>query len=381
METALHNGNLLGTARPSGDNAWTGTGQERRQAGGARARALIEDEAMQSRFLQASGPILWLSAVALSGETSGQCHYTYTQIPNPPGWTCVGQAINRHGCVTGYTVGVPDHHRAFVWTPETGTTLLPVPPGVSDQQAYDVNDLGHVAGSLVVAGSGVGNVPFLWTGHDFTLIQMPPGSSQGFAYALNNSDQVVGQFQSPNGVRAFLWGNGSFVDLGPTIGGYTSVGMAINDRSQIGGYAYDVSTPHAFRLDAGQLEWLPEPPGIVRTSLGDLNNIGFGVGHGAYVQLGEPGFRALGVVWTPAGTHIVEAPLEGQYAVFGAINDAGQAVGEFSRPSTGPIMWQNGAVIELSTFVIPAAPAGLRNATDVNNVGQIVARASGRTLV
>src|SRR5262245_61724765 len=92
----------------------------------------------------------------------GQCYYKATPIPNAPGnWNCWGQAINGQGWVAGTAFNGGENTRAFLWTAEVGTRLLPLPPGAISFGAYGINDVGHVAGA---AETLAGYYGFLWDG-------------------------------------------------------------------------------------------------------------------------------------------------------------------------------------------------------------------------
>src|SRR5262245_35766186 len=116
--------------------------------------------------------VCWFSLglLVLSGASMtahAQCHYTYTTIPNPPGdrW-CLGTAINNQGYVVGLIASGADTYSSFIWTPESGTVQLPMPPGVQDMRVHDINDHGHVVGEMSL---GQGLQPFFWDGMKFTI--------------------------------------------------------------------------------------------------------------------------------------------------------------------------------------------------------------------
>lgn len=176
------------------------------------------------------------AGLRLSATALAQCSYSWVQLQNPPGWVCSGQAINNLGQVAGVLASLGENHRAFSWSPETGTVQLPLPPGVSDMWATAVNDLGHVVGWIALP---TGLAPYLWDGNRYTIIAMPARANWGEAAAVNNQDMVVG-FVSNNvagPVHAFRWRDGLLTDLGSPVDGMYSQASATNELGQIAGYA------------------------------------------------------------------------------------------------------------------------------------------------
>jgi probable HAF family extracellular repeat protein len=317
----------------------------------------------------------------LSAAVSGQCHYTYVEVENPPGWTCVGQAINSLGHVAGFTNNLGDTNRAFVWSPESGTTLLPLLPGVDDMEAFALNDLGHVTGRVQ---AGPTQLAFFWNGQDYTIILPPAWASETEGFGINNLDQVVGLARAAGGpTRAFVWQNGLTTDIGSTLGYSFSSAQGVNQLGQIAGYAADNLWLDArgFIQDGTETHWLAQPSELTTGRPNALSNNGVLVGEGTTTPLGEPGFGFVGIIWTPTDVHIVRAPPGTRDARLLGINDAGRAVGYISRGLYRPIAWQNGQVVDLSELVSPAAPDGLRVASAINNVGQIVAQIAHGTAV
>jgi probable HAF family extracellular repeat protein len=243
-------------------------------------------------------------AVILAVSAAGQCHYSWQDIPRAGGLQVFPEAINNLGWVTGFASNGGDHHRTFIWRPDTGqSVLLPLPPGVIGMTGYDISDLGHVAGSMEVSGTGQGRVPFLWDGQQVQTIEMPPGSRFGYAYAINNHDEVVGQFEAPDGVHAFLWQMGVFTNIGTVIP-VTSMARDINELGDIVGEGvYPGGRSHAFSIVAGKFQWLPEPNTFTQTFSRSLNNNGLVVGSG---RNASNQWRAL--VWSAGTVEVFEPP-------------------------------------------------------------------------
>lgn len=324
--------------------------------------------------------VLLVAAAALAGasrEAAGQCHYTYVTLPNPPGWSCQAFAINNRGWVTGQLGNAGDNYRAFVWTPETGTTMLPMPAGYSSQTASDINDHGHVVGSLL---GPAGSAAFFWDGAAYTIIPHPPWANIIEANGLNNQDQVVGWIHNNNvgPKHAFLWQDGVLTDLTPGID--DAVAESINELGVIAGYTGASTAVHAFVLDTNGMHPLPEPNPILGSRAHALNNNGFVVGDALPVaDLSDPEFRRLGSVWNQGSVDLTQAPPGTRDAIFASINDAGRATGRYERPS-GIIAWQNGVTQNLRPLIIPSAPSRV-SGRGINNAGKIVAVISGGSVV
>lgn len=63
-----------------------------------------------------------------------------------------------------------------------------------------------------------------------------PGTDSSDAVSVKERSQVVGIARGPNRlIRAFLWENGTRIDLG-TPGGDQTSALAINERGQVVGY-------------------------------------------------------------------------------------------------------------------------------------------------
>jgi len=271
----------------------------------------------------------FLASVFARAVGAGEpCHYTWIQIPNPPGWKCNSQAINNHGHVAGYLYNAGDFYRGFIWTPETGTVMLPRPAGVPSMQVYDLNDHGQAVGELQEVPN-LGKVPFIWDGEQVEVIFMPAGSRNGHAWSINNLGQVVGQYEAPGlaGLHAFLWEDGVFTDLAPIIGAGSSIAWSIDDRSRIAGRTYVGSNQRAFRLELNKLDLFPLPPQLVSSECGEISGGAFAVGWGAPAPPGDPDYLVSGVIWAPGQTYVIGTGVPGQHILFSGVNESGRAVG------------------------------------------------------
>ena len=107
------------------------------------------------------------------------------------------------------------------------------------------------------------------------------GGDYALGGAINENGQITGGSSTAGGqFHAFLYSNGSMIDLG-TLGGHSglvgSVGTAINDKGEITGFSYPAihnNEPHAFLYTNGQMKDLGGPSSYGQ----DINSAGQIVG-------------------------------------------------------------------------------------------------------
>jgi probable HAF family extracellular repeat protein len=182
----------------------------------------------------------------------------------------------------------------------------------------------------------------------------------GHAYEVNEAGQVVGIA----GNRAFLWEDGSKIDLG-TLGGPSAVAQALNETGQVVGYSRLSLTSnysHAVRWHNGAITDLTPDLAANETSWATgINESGQIVGNIGY---------ATAFLWQN-GNRTNLGGLGGGGSFASDINDNGLVVGS----SMGrPVVWQNGVITDLG--LLPGDEDG--GAAAINSAGDIVG-SSGRT--
>jgi probable HAF family extracellular repeat protein len=108
-------------------------------------------------------------------------------------------------------------------------------------RANDINDEGLIVG-IAMTQSGAHHA-FLWTPSQFNgttgiMIDLTPAAQFAEAWAVNSRGEVVGQIETAQGVRAFLWSrSGGLVDLGTLPGGSNSTALGIDRTGRAVGMA------------------------------------------------------------------------------------------------------------------------------------------------
>ncbi|HEX2274470.1 MAG TPA: Calx-beta domain-containing protein [Acidimicrobiales bacterium] len=239
--------------------------------------------------------------------------------------------MNANEEAVGAMGGEPSH--AFLW--QNGTMRgLGTPFGDDAYKwstAQGINDRGQIVGS---AGDYVGIRAFLWDNGAFTDLGSL-GGSYTEAEDINGAGQIVGGSTTASGVRrAFLWEAGGMVDLG-TLGGPSSQATAINDMGQIVGQSQTASGAwRPFLWEGGRMTDLGTLGGAAIAY--DINNGGQVVGAS---EIASGQFRGFlwdnGTLWRLPD---LEGPPDDSYdhTVARAINDSGHIVGMSKRHT---VLW------------------------------------------
>jgi uncharacterized membrane protein len=197
---------------------------------------------------------------------------------------------------------------------------------------------------------------------------------------------VTGDAKSPGGQQlAFLWNAGPPVFLSPVVGAdgvvRNSAGYGINASGQVVGHAYSATGAQVpYRWTAGTATPLQPFAAATSTIAYSVNAAGQAVG------TGDTQVTAYAVAWAAgasAVTALPDPPDLWNATLAKAINASGDVVGwsEVFPCATGnggicrrATRWSNGTVTTL------APPPGYRNseATDINDAGQVVGRATVR---
>jgi probable HAF family extracellular repeat protein len=262
--------------------------------------------------------------------------------------------------------------------------------GGTHSGAYAINNLGQVAGSShVLTASGVAT-------HAFRTAPNQPinpatddlgtlGGSTSRARGINDAGQVVGWSFLGDGSR---WGHGfrtapnqainaATDDLG-TLGGAQSDATAINNHGQVAGWASREDDSHAFRTRPNQ------PINAATDDLGVLTGLsssGFAINDAGQVagtaELEDQDITHL----FRTGPNQPINPATDDLGTFGdywptvhAMNERGDIVGMLTAPNddTVAFVYIGSTIYDLNGLIDPASGWLLREAHDINNLGQIV---------
>jgi probable HAF family extracellular repeat protein len=244
-----------------------------------------------------------------------------------------GTAINDLGSVAGTLVLGGNPRGAFVWTSAGGFAEIPL------SSVAGMNNLGQVVG-WSAGSSPTTHWPAVW--NPVGLAAQPAGTTLlstnflGQARAINAAGQIAGFLQDGNftPARAVLWENGVVRELGmlAELGGLQSAALGLNDLGQVvGSVNLEVPALHGFLWENGTMKDLT-PLIASRGSANDINNHGWIVGQ-SQNYASYPGIQHA-VLWldgVPFDLNLLATNLAGATLTTAtAINDQGQIVGTAS---------------------------------------------------
>jgi probable HAF family extracellular repeat protein len=188
---------------------------------------------------------------------------TFTDLGTLGGNFSSGRGINASGQVAGFSTNARGTYRAFLYTGGTLRDIGSLRGGTAD--AYGINVSGQVVGYSTTGQVNSYNEPlyhaFLWTpskpnGKTGKMTDLGTlGGDLSIAYGVNRSGEVVGYAYNATGsFLAFLYNQGQMSSLG-TLGGDWSIAYAVNDAGQIVGQAYTSNNvgAHAFLWQNGTM--------------------------------------------------------------------------------------------------------------------------------
>jgi probable HAF family extracellular repeat protein len=276
----------------------------------------------------------------------------------------------------GQVIGTADN-AAAIWSGSTLTSLRPV---LGDSGGHAINDRGDVAGYIRARGENFAFSYVSGTLHEFHST-LPAWTASSSVTGINVHGQVAGTAYPRAGES---WRG--FVNLCCTseiIGTFNDWGgsdaSAINDLGQLVGTASLLSKErpvefHAFRYENGSLIDLGALEGERQSQASDINNAGQAVG---WSSSKAANMAQRPVLFQDGG--VFDLGTLGGNGQANAINGAGVIVGEsgvLTSQRTHAFLYEGGRMLDLNTLLaVPANGWELVSAWDVNDSGQILARA------
>jgi probable HAF family extracellular repeat protein len=287
--------------------------------------------------------------------------YSITDLGTLGGTLSHARAINDRGMVVGGSELACDcKGHPFLWWGGMMHDIDPPGGGSSSDDAYGINNLGQVVGDAF--------------GHPFIFsrgVGMTDLGFAGFAYKVNSKSEVIGQSSVPP--HAFVWTNGSSIDLGTLGGNGVSSAYGINNQGEVVGQATGLNFFHAFVWTrSGGMRDLGTLDGNTTSTSGAsaVNDLGQVVGSSYSQALGT----THAVYFSDHG--VLDLGTLGGLSSAHALNNLGQVVGD-SYTAFGDHAFitdlQGGPIIDLNALIPPDSGWDhLFTADGINDAGQIV---------
>jgi len=307
-----------------------------------------------------------LLAVTACDAAFGEVRYKVIDLGTLGGYSSEACGLNNAGQVVGrarYSELSTTQH-AFLYSNGTMTDLGTL--GGYNSVARAINDAGQVVGGAQTSTSE--EHAFLYSGGVMTDLH-PNGWTDSGAYGINDSGQIVGRLMYyTSRSHPFVYSAGAMKDLG-TLGGSWAVAGAINNAGQIVGGSeiqeYS-STFHAFLYSEGAMTDLGTMAPSTFSAAYDINDLGQIVGESLNAMLWHNGqMSSLGTLPSP----------HSYYSEAYGINAAGSIVGASFSHTMGmehAFLYCDGTMVDLNSLIDPRSGWTLRQATDINDLGQIV---------
>jgi len=288
------------------------------------ARAMSREplEIATDRCRIALGGIAALALCLAPSPPAGGADFEIVSFEVPATPITGGRGLNDAGCQAGYyQTDAADFASAHAFRRCGGVIQTVDPPtSVGDRRAFGINDAGTLVGS---AQRATGQDGFELAGGTYTWVEYP-GADSTVIRGINNLGDVVGEYDTGDGIRhAFSRIGGSFANV-DVPGAASSRARGINDLGDIVGHYDDVGGGrHGFLRSAAGVYTTIDFPGAVQTLLGGINDAGDVVGV-YFDAVGTP----RGFLITAAGVTPFDVP--GAVGSFPTdINEAGQLAGEY----------------------------------------------------
>lgn len=290
--------------------------------------------------------------------------------------------INEQGWMVGYfNPCVVGPNRAFLWTPDDGLVVIPMPAGTTQSRALAISG-SKIVGTHVVTGDEFGDLGFLYDFEtdEFTSLGTLPRGNTSFAQSINSAGEIVGSWgdvvKGPF-PQAFIWRDGEMVDINPDFGTPKSDANDINSNGLVTGWmgTGNIIDSHAFIWDDGRVTELPFVPAGITSEGECINSYGDVAGRGWFF---DPKLDVF--VWRAFAFIDGEAMNLGTLPGFTkshatGISDDQIIVGVSWTTSVEAFIWKDGEMGSLNDVIPPELGLDFSTARGINQAGQIAATA------
>ncbi len=292
-----------------------------------------------------------------------------------------GQGINADGVVTGHykpcSLG-PD--TPFIWTEQDGVVNIHMPTGFQGGRAFGI-DGPLVVGYASFAGDDLGRQAFIYNIDSSALefIPQPDGGDYSELFAVSSGRAVgnwgSGVFGNPAS-EAFIWEDGVvFTSLARDLGTSESRARAISAGGLVTGWMGESSPSfdgNAYIWHEGKVTILPViPDGFTSSGLA-INERGDVAGLGRLIDpdTGEEAWH--GFAYIDGVMHRIE-PLVGWDDMLGqAIGENGMVGGSGQSPGSDAFIWHQGETVRVVDLIDPGAGMKLENVREIRPDGTIL---------
>lgn len=315
-------------------------------------------------------------AYVLMVQPAQAVQYTLTELAGEPFSRLQPTAINDTGQIVGTYLAASKHTTAFI---HDGIALVDLGPMVGASSiATDINNQGQIAGYYRSADSHAHAFVYSFAEG---LREIGPADMYGRAHAVADTGQIVGEIgdwsglppiPAPTNLHAFSDQGGVLRDLGAAA--LRSSAIDVNEVGQILGMIVEPDTASdycVFEPDGTIRKLGLAPPSKTVFPVGgyegEISDSGVIVGNSGSFGFWYDGVGPVHTLYGWASTY--------NTSWANAVNNAGAAVGaaaiEGSR-LTHAFIYENGQMRDLNDLLVDAPGWELLEATDINNLGQIV---------
>ncbi len=262
--------------------------------------------------------------------------------------------INSSGVAVGFTTDSQGNSAAAVFNGQTNSLS-----GIG--QANGIN-----SGGTVIGTSYLNNAPLVteWSNGQATNLGI-----SGYGTSINDGGQVAGGMLTSNGeLHAFVWSNGSLLDVGALAGATWSSVYGINSAGQTVGTSMAGSTYSAFVSTGSTVK-------NVAGSLGGANSYGMGINNsGVVVGSAQNAQGYLNAFESTSQGMVNLGTLGGSQSYAYGINDAGTVIGYSllaGDTTTHAFVYLDGVLIDLNTLLPASSGWTMDAAYGINDSGDI----------